>query len=485
MNHDSFIPKRRISILILSMSCIFFIAACSFQPTLEFPDIVYTSNSAVPTKVPDQTESASIATGTIKIAVPVSAECLRYLSLMYIGESSGLFKDIDSFSNGLTVSLDALENFDAGLNVVLQPVPSTGYSQQEMDILTSSNSLPDILFFNSSNRLSVYNFRPVIFEESIISDYFSPSIVFPAMIQNGLTSSRIQSLPYYASIKMLFADADVLVDATKVSLLPDSGPLDYTAIKTIAKKVTKADAGIYGFMGLSDLLAFFPMVLGISSNSYMWNGAQFHFESPHFIQGVDEIKSLIAGGSVLDSLTSSQKKAKYGDSDPRSLDKIGFWVDDSNRLESWKTLGVENVRRYPFQGDKKIAVPLSVYSIAVNANASLLQDAQKLAAYIALDKDALLFRSRYPIANGFIPPIRDKEVWESLVKPQLQGNELFSLYDKMDSAKSVTNLEENFIKGIYDSLYTNYFNDILYSRKSLATFVEEINTSANQAILNH
>lgn len=460
-------------------------ASCSFQPLIAFPDILYTSDSAVPTKIPDQTDSSPVTAGTLRIAVPVSDECLRYLSLMFVGESSGLFKDIDSFSNGLTVSLSLLETFNTGLNVVLQPIPSTGFSQQEMDILSSSNSMPDILFYNNSNRLSLGNFIPSTFSEAVINTYLSPSIIYPAMIQNGISNSKIQSLPYYASVKMMYANTEILVDAAKNTLLPATGSLDFATLRNIAKKITKTDTGIYGFMGLSDLLAYFPMTFDFLTNSYMWNGAQFVFDSPNFNKSIVEIKNLVISNSAVDSLNPTQKKAKYDNADPRALNKIGFWVDDSNRLESWNTLGIKNIKRYPIQGEKSIAIPMSIYSIAVNSNSKLLPEAQQLAAYMALDKDALLFRSRYSNPNGFIPPIRDNDVWTNLVKPQLQGEELYSLYEKMDSSKSVTNMEENFIKGIYENLYSNYFNDILYSRKSLSTFVEEINTSANQAILIH
>ena len=107
----------------------------------------------------------------------------------------------------------------------------------------------------------------------------------------------------------------------------------------------------------------------------------------------------------------------------------------------------------------------------------------KFAAYLAFDRDALLLRSRYSNPNGFIPPIKDEEVWKNLVKTQLQGDELFFLFDKMDKSKSVTNSKEELIKATFDILYDKYFNDILFSRKSLGTFIDEINKEANLSLV--
>ncbi len=483
MNHnDKFISKRTIGTILILVFCIFFTGSCSLESTYEFPNISYSSASITPTKTPKPSDSTAVSSGTLKIALPLSDECLHYLSLMYAGEKSGLFTDTDTNSNGLTVPLATLDAVISGLNTVLQVIPSTGYTQQEMNIAASSNLLPDIMLFCNNDNSTMNGFSKAVFDSSILNSYSSTAIIYPAMIQNGLSNASLQSLPYYASIKMLYANTTILIDGEKSSLLSGTGQIDFKTVQTLAKKITKPDTGIYGLMGLPDLLSFFPMTLDSTINSYMWNGVRFDFSKDAFSKSIIEIKNLITSGSVVDSLNATQKKVKYGELDPRILNKIGFWIDDSNKLETWKSLSSSNYKRYPIQGEEQITIPLSIYSIAVNSNSALLEEAKQFAAYLAFDRDALLFRSRYANPNGFIPPIKDDEVWKNLVKTQLQGEELYALFDKMENAKSITNDAGQFVKATFGNLFDKYFNDILYSRKSFSTFVEEINKEANQAM---
>ena len=469
-------------VLILIITLIVFIAGCSFQSTFDYPEISYIDKSNVISKTPEQATFPTISTGTLKVALPLSDECLRYLSLIYVGKTQGLLKEDISDNNGLNVSLEMLDSFETGLNVVLQPVSSTGITDQELQALSLSNALPDIMLISDKNKLSSNQITMAKFDNSTITQYISPDNIFPSMIQNGLSRSSLLSLPYYAAVKMLYANDLVTTDVSNNSLLPASSRIDFVTMQTIAKKITNPQTGTYGFMGLSEMLAFLPMTFESSVSGYMWNGVRYDFSNKAFSNSITNLKTLISSGCVVDSLNSNQKKVQYNEIDPRILNKIGFWIDDSNQLESWKLLGQSKIKRYPIQGESQITIPLTIYSVVVNSNCLLIDDAKRFASFLALDKDALLFRSRYINPNGFIPPLRDKSIWENLVNTQLQGNEMFSLYENMDLAKSVTNFDDNTIKTKYEQLYNEYFNDVLYGRKSLPTFLEEINTEANTAI---
>jgi hypothetical protein len=308
-------------------------------------------------------------------------------------------------------------------------------------------------------------------------------MIYPTMLQNELNEKSLQSLPYYASVKMLYANASIVKDEKNVSLLPDTELLDFETIKSISKTITKTDKGIYGFKGLADLLAFFPMTQSSSVSSYMWNGSMFHYNVPAFDKSVSRIRELVVTGGVEEFLTAKQVAEKYGTSDPIELNKIGFWIDDSNQLEPWISSTGSPIRRYFISDNEQTAIPLTVYSIVVNKNCKLLEEAKNFAAYLAFDPDSLLFRSRYSIQNGFIPPVSDPQIWDSLVKTQLQGTELFFIQNRMNNAKTVAGNQEIFVKETYAALYEKYFNDILFSRKSFGTFAEEIDQEANQALL--
>lgn len=473
---------KTIIIMITMISSSLIMAGCALRSSYVFPEISYTSRNSMPAAASNVSGGTGFNTGTLKIALPMTFECLRYLSLMYIGESSGLFKDVLPDMNGLTVSLDTLDTYDIGFDVELQAVADTGMTNFQLMNSYLSDAVPDIMLIKNTDTdlLAMNNISSAKFDQTYIDEYFSSSNIYPSMIQNGIDGNSLNTLPYYASVKMLYANESVLVDTLGNSLLPDGTKLNYDAFKSISKGITRSSEGIYGYMGLSQLLAYMPATIDSTLDSFMWNGNKFDYSGDGFEKSVSIIRSLISSDCVEDSLNTNQKESLYGNIDPRELNKIGFWIDDSNRLEKWTSINKLKIRRFPIQGLNQITLPLSIYSVAVNSKSELLDDALRFAAYIVFDKDALLFRSRYIEPNGFIPPVKDRIVWDNLVKTQLQGDELYSIYNDMNYAKSVTNAQEDIVSEIYNELYEKYFNDILYNKKSLTALYEEINEEANR-----
>lgn len=482
MNRRSKTISKLSRYIFVFLICLVFLVGCNLQNTEKFPNISYQNNNNItPTESPDH-QSINIASGTLHVAVPLSSECLRYLALMYVGETAGLFNDVQQGENGYTVTLETLESFDVGLNIDLQQVGSSGISENELITDSLSNSIPDIMLIKDTRMLDKYQIDPQNLTSSYSNHYISPALVYPAMFQNSIENKELNSIPYYAAARMLYANSAVLVDSDNKSLLADKNQLSLSEMQKLAKTATKTKTNVYGFMGLSDLLEVYPAIVDSSVNRDMWNGTRFDFLHNAFNNSLTSLKSFIKNGGVVDSLTEKQKKDKYGTSDPRSLGKIGFWIDDSTQLENWNSLGLTNIRRFMIQNDKDPVIPLSVYSLVVNSKSELLEDAARFAAYIALDSDALLFRSRYTVQNGLIPPIKDKRVWDHLVSTQLQGGEIYSIYEQMDHAKSITGKPEDEIRAIFSSLYNKYFNDVLYSRISFTTYRDTINKEANQGL---
>ncbi len=431
---------------------------------------------------PSSDSSSQISGGALKVALPLSEECLQYLALLYAGEQSHLFQDISN-SNGYTVSLDVLKAYVPPFKVTSVQTTATGFTAETLETLALSNNLPDIMLIKSSEEPLINTFSMAKFNNAFLDESLAKTFIYPDMIQNELNQDTLQAIPYYASVKMLYANASLLIDEKNISILPSENRIPFETVKILAKQITRTDKGIYGFMGLKELLAFYPMTLDSEACSYMWNGSRFNYNEEAFQNSIADIRTLVVTGAVEEFLSESQETEKYGTNDPRAINKIGFWIDDSNLLQNWNALTGSVIRRFPLQSAEQITVPLTVYSVVVNVNSPQVEEAMKFAAYLALDRDALLFRSRYEDPDGFIPPIRDQQVWERLVKTQIQGEELFSLFAEMDRSKSVAANQDYFVETTYQSLYIKYFNDILFSRKSFGTFAEEINIEANKALL--
>ncbi|MHB1484781.1 MAG: type 2 periplasmic-binding domain-containing protein [Saccharofermentanales bacterium] len=481
-NKSVYMNLKIIIMLIAIVIYSLFTSGCVLQSSFVFPAISYTDQNSVISEKSEFSEDAHIGSGKLKVALPMSLECLRYLSLMFIGEASGLFKDVKPESNGLNISLDTLDDYSNGFKIELISVADTGITDSQLLNAYLSNNVPDIMLIKNENQLALNHISSAQIESSYTNQYFSTSSIFPSMVPNGIENNSLHMLPYYASVKMMFANETLFTDSQSNSLLPQGNRMEFATFKTLSRKSTKSGSGIFGMMGLPDFLAFLPSTIASTADSFMWDGFRFDYTGNAFARSVSTIRNLISTGIVEDSLSASQKKNLYGSKDPRSLNKIGFWIDDSDNLDSWSAQSKSKLKRYPIQGENNITIPLSVYSIAVNSNSKLLKEAKRFATYLAFDNDALLFRSRYPNPDGFIPPVKDKIVWENLVKPQIQGDELFSLYDDMGYAKSVTNIDEEAVIDTYDELYVKYFNDILYNRKNLTTLSSKITDEANLII---
>lgn len=467
-----------IAIVIYSLS----VSGCVLQSSFVFPAISYADPNSAISEKSELSEDTITGSGKLKIALPMSPECLRYLSLMFVGEASGLFKDVKPESNGLVVSLDTLDDYNNGLKIELVSVADTGITDSQLVNAYLSNDVPDIMLLKNENQLTLNHISSAQIESSFTNQYFSSSSIYPSMISNGINNNSLHMLPYYASVKMMFANETLFIDSQKNTLLPLGNRIEFASLKSLSRKITKSSSGIFGIMGLPDLLAFLPPAIEPTIDSFMWDGFKFDYTDNAFARSVSTLRNLISTGSVEDSLSAIQRKSLYNSKDPRVLNKIGFWIDDSDKLDSWNTQNKSDMRRYPIQGENNITIPLTVYSIAVYSNSRFLKDAKRFAAYLAFDKDALLFKSRYPNPDGFIPPVKDKSVWENLVKSQTQGYELFSLYDDMGYAKSIANIDEEAVIETYNELYVKYFNDILYNRKNLTTLSSKITEEANLII---
>ncbi|MHB8963177.1 MAG: hypothetical protein ACYC5K_08490 [Saccharofermentanales bacterium] len=376
----------------------------------------------------------------------------------------------------MTIPLKALDIYDVGLHAVLQITGSRGLSATDIQMLDAANNLPDIFLMHDQLAFVNDDIAPADLNSSYADRYITPGNVYPTMFFDSVSDDALFTIPLYASVKMIYANRS-LFDS---SALKDSStlrsPLSINTIQTLSKQITSPADGIYGFMGFSELLAFMPSAASPFPQSFMWSDGAFDFRNQAFADSVALLSGFAAEQSSVDSLTDVQKLTLYGTSDPRTINKIAFWIDDSDSLSEWS--GSAKVERYPLPVIDRLSIPMTVYSVSVNARSTMRNDAIKLASYISLDRDALLFRSRYNINEGYIPPLRDQLVWDNLVAPQKQGNELFILRSAMESSHAIDGYSKDKAADIFDYLYVNYFRGILFDNRSLEDNLGNIESEA-------
>ena len=462
--------------IVLMVFLTFVVSGCDFTPSNDFPPISYSKASSDGAVSAISGGGDDIASGTLKVALPLSSECIRYLTYMYVGERAGLFRNTQVSESGLTVPLDILDQYNVGLNTVLQVTGTRGLSEQDLLVLEQSNSLPDIFLVNDLRVLRNIGFLPADISGPEMDRYLTPDVVYPTFFPDRILDDPVQSIPFYASVRMIYANRTLFRNATDVDSSTLRSPLSLQTVQTLSSKMTDAENGVFGFMGFSDLLAHLPSSTNPFPKSYLWDGDAFDFRNKAFADSIDALRKFAAEQSSGDALTDAQRTALYGSNDPRTQNRIAFWTDDSDAISVWSNYA--EVERYPLPVTDRISVPLKIYSIVVNGNSPILRDAVRLALYIAMDRDALLFRSRYPLIEGYVPPLRDALVWERLVALQKQGSELASLRTVMENSHSIDGTHAALVSGTFDKLYDEFFYDMLFRTSKLDAQMEKIESRA-------
>ena len=325
------ILEYRFSIILICTLSVF-AAGCSLTQDTDFPAISYSKTESAAVSEGLSEDDSGISSGTLKMALPFSSVCIRYLTYLYVGERAGLFKNSHASENGLTIPLEALDIYDVGLRAVLQITGSRGLTTEDIQMLDAANNLPDIFLMHDQRAFDSGDIVPADLNSPRTDQYITPGNVYPTFIFDTVSEDSLLTIPLYASTKMIYANRS-LFDSSDIkdsSML--RSPLSIKTVQTLSKQITSPEEGIYGFMGFSELLAYLPSAASPFPQSYMWNNGTFDFRNQAFADSVTLLSGFAAEQSSVDSLNEAQRQTLYGTSDPRTINKIAFWIDDSDSL---------------------------------------------------------------------------------------------------------------------------------------------------------
>ncbi len=471
------LQRMRLIIYLMIITSVFF-SGCNFSGEAAFPDISYYTSHEISSNDLSQSND-EIPSGVLKVALPLSDACLKYLTSMYIGEKAGLFRNNHTDLTGLTITDEILEEYDSGIVSELVNVSNKGFNSQEIRIFRSAGDLPDIYLLSGYNTLSSQWIDLPELSGDYLNNYLNSSYVIPEMFVSDIVSGSVKGIPFYASLMMLYADRDLMTEKLDDTSL-FTYPLTFQTMRKISESVFDKEQNIYGFRGIKELLAFLPGTVNPFSESYAWNNGSFDFKNNAFTDSLKFLTEFSWTGSVLDQLTDQELFELFGASDPRELGKICFWIDDSANVSRWNEK--RNIRMLPIPFVDRMDLPVHVYPVAVDPDSDLLDQAKELAIYLALDKDALLFRSRYKNEEGFIPPLSDQDVWQEIVSVQKAGDDLMMLRNFTNSMKVSDPFTPDNVKNIFDSIYDKYFYDIIFNEETFDENISEIERMAEEAV---
>jgi hypothetical protein len=471
-------PYRFIFFSLLVIPLVF-LNSCIPAGKTEFPSISYYESNPSDSNVSFQENPLDrlVYSGNLSVSLPVTSMTLQYLSYLFIGKNSGLFSETKTGNNGLDIPLEDLEMFrKSNLTITLKDNVPTGYTADEIRIMNLSGTLPDIFLVENIEMLKINEITPLDLSGEYLDSYLNPSKIYPQMFWDDPQSHQVLSIPYHAVVKMLYMNTNAWIGTgVNPNHFVDS-PLNFNSVLTLSEYVTNPEKSIYAWLDFQSLSAFLPSSIKPFPDSYYVINQKIDFTNEAFTTTVELLRSLSSKCGVYERDENTTTESIPDDLYPINLNQIGFWIDYSNQLESLveATQG-STLRRYPLPVVDKISIPMKTVQLVVNPQSKNVALAKKLAIFIALDKDAILFKSRYTFPNGYIPPVQDLQVWEKMVLTQYQGSELFLLRELMDASHVVYLNDHHKIVLAYDELYNELIYDILYSQVSPEGEAETLN----------
>ncbi len=449
---SSFLPVLLAALLLLS--------ACSMDADNTYPSLVTTGETGSATQeTTTQTTESQPVTNQITVALPLDAQALEAMRLLYLAKESDLLTQVAGQYIGLDVQLDDLKQFDQGdqsMSLELfQVSPTTGVTRDQVSIWRAADSLPDILYTKSvAGSLGIdqcYDLSQALYGNSLLQP---GQIVVPAL-ENCQTGGQLLALPYMLSTQAVYLNQTLLAQLglelpSETWTWEDFINFSEAAGQAIEAQGLGAGSGLLVELAedeqaLTDQLnqavfvldeptAFLePLSLDLSTMSSwpFWTGSAFDFTQPACLLAVEWLSPLVLQGYTPLHLDASQIALVPSLTGIRSQGRVLMWLDDSTRLTDYKAAGL-TIRTLPLpQQDSRLAMTAGVLAVAAASDSPDL--AAQFAAFLALDADALLMLSRYQTFDGQVPMLTDAMVWQHLTFNQQDWQWLAESKGKMST----------------------------------------------------
>ncbi|MDW7656661.1 MAG: hypothetical protein SCM11_05750 [Bacillota bacterium] len=448
--------------------------------------------SSFPTLGPGQTGQTNVTNGLetepsesgtitepiqLRLAVPFGETTAEALRLLFLARESGLMPVDRSQYIGHQVSLEDLRQFDAPLSFDVVQVPAaSGITAEQVRVWQASGDLPDLMYCGAA--AAVPGLEKILTLDHLLYSHelLSPAYVYTMAVDVMRRGQAIYGIPFLASTPLVCHDM-ILLDQLQIrtppqnwtwaewtqwmadaqQVLSDSSlgaaPVDLADLAKVADDPeavqTRLGEAIFIYGDLIDFLPFVAPSLSSLAGWGMWNGYSFELDSPAFHTAAAWLRLQVQAGYAMNHLDVSQRQIVQATTDNQYSGRIISRIIDSTELSYWyQKEGIRvNLSFLPSGSisdksasktmeDNLTRLPVQIRSLVVNRAADEPELAARLAAFIALDPDALLLQSRSEIYDGLFPLVRDEIVWQAMVASQSYGGQLAAIRMQLTHAYS-------------------------------------------------
>lgn len=450
-----------------------------------------TRQTAFPALSPGETRQTNDTDGSVKesaeqegishpvrlsLAVPFDDTTAEALRLLFLARESGLMAvDRDRYI-GHQVSLDDLRQFDAPLTFeVIQVSAAGGITGDQMRTWLAAASLPDLLYCRAAAETP--GLDRLLTLDSLLYDHdlLSPASVYTMAVDVLRRGQALYGVPYLASVPVIYHDRSLL-EQLQLSVPPlywtwaewsrwmaeTQQKLTTTGLGATPEILTELaedpeavqgvlDRAVFIYRDLTDFIPFVAPSLSATAGWGMWNGYAFDLDTPVFRTAAAWLRQQAQSGYALNHLTESQLETVLSGNDNAFNGRVICRVVDSSELPATSqageapvllsfmpagSLSVPDSRGSAAVETLPVRLPVQIRSLVVNRETEQPELAARLAAFIALDPDALLLQNRFVRYDGLFPLVRDAFVWQSVVAGQAHGSQLQSIRTYLTDAYS-------------------------------------------------
>lgn len=415
--------------LVLMLSCLIPVGCKKTED--HFPTIPSSENSS---ETVPQSSATSFPTQTLEmtIASPLSYETCQYLAKLYYAKSNGL---LGEGVTGDTVDLEYLDSINLPYVLNVYGTADTGCNVDTLKQWKEDGTLPDIFLADEFDAIVSSGYAKPITDYLSNNQLFSADRTYSGMITSFFVNQEQYGIPYQSSAAVLFCDMEVLEMAgiPAVSYQQSKRSLE-TILETIS--LLNADEQVVlPFYMAQNMIPYLPCSL--YADRYLSASSKDDRAVRAYSDSLNYVKGLIGKGYCYESLSEENIEKLFEGMSPLLSRKVGVWAGTTDELPRFDNYMPNTLAlmQYPSIEDDTYSPPLLVsYPLCVSSACEHPKEACELAAFFALDEDALLLTSRLQPREGYVPSISAPSVWKSVMARLKYGPYLIQYLDLMNQA---------------------------------------------------
>ena len=409
-------------------------------PAISFPEDISAESSAPSTnttKVPDKVISK------ITVASPYSDPTIQYLAKLYYCKTHDMMGE----NTGATISLDYLDRIDTDFIVSSVLTPVEGASTENIRQWNNDGNAPDIFLTAQVEDLKDNSYIAPLNDRLSDSTLLTTGNLFWGAVDRNMYDGILYAVPYYSSVMMIYGNAE---------FTPSTGKIAFKYDKVQFEEYLDSIKKEYSCIPLS---TGYDLVPYVASAFYDGRKCSFMLYNESKSNRTGTVMVISSALEYFTSLYNKQLTANYTaeGSNPVFSRNAGLWMASSSEITNWSTYypaGIYVVSLPGYDTDASVIPMTTMYSLCINKNSGNIDFASDFAAFMALDTDARLLTQRLEFINGFLPSVKNADVWSYTTSDPLFGQAATFYYQTLDNAVYCPSANDKLYTNVYDYLST-------------------------------